>query len=383
MMNVLFLAPHPYYQERGTPIAVNLLLRVLSERGDKVDILTYHEGEDRGYKGVTIHRIKNLKRIRNIRPGLSLKKIICDFYLYRQAVSLCREQSYDVIHAVEESAFMAKRLKRRFGIPYIFDMDSSMPEQIVEKKKAFSFMLPVMRHMENSAIKGAAAVLCVCDRLIKIAQDAGGRNVTLLTDISLLGLSGVEPDDLVEDIETQGTVFMYIGNLQPYQGIDLVLDGVAACSPDIEMTILIIGGAVSDVEFYREKAQSLGIGDKVQFLGPRPLSMMSKLFDLADVLVSPRTQGINTPMKIYSYLDSGKAVLATDLPTHTQVMSSESAFLVKPHADAFAEAMTILASDGELRARLASSARALIREKYSWEIFSRTVNELYDKLSDG
>jgi hypothetical protein len=50
-MNILLLAPHPFYQERGTPIAVDLLLRVLAERGEQVDVLTYHEGEDRAYPG--------------------------------------------------------------------------------------------------------------------------------------------------------------------------------------------------------------------------------------------------------------------------------------------------------------------------------------------
>ena len=34
------------------------------------------------------------------------------------------------------------------------------------------------------------------------------------------------------------------------------------------------------------------------------------LFEAADVLVSPRIRGNNTPMKIYSYLESGKAILA-------------------------------------------------------------------------
>jgi len=33
-MRVLVLAPHPYYQERGTPIAVDLLVRALSQHGD-------------------------------------------------------------------------------------------------------------------------------------------------------------------------------------------------------------------------------------------------------------------------------------------------------------------------------------------------------------
>ena len=55
----------------------------------------------------------------------------------------------------------------------------------------------------------------------------------------------------------------------------------------------------------------------------------------ADVLVSPRTKGANTPMKVYSYLDSGVAVLATRLPTHTQVMNDETALLAEPTPEDF------------------------------------------------
>ena len=45
-MQVLVLAPQPFYQDRGTPIAVNMVLQALSERGAHVDLVTYHEGRD-------------------------------------------------------------------------------------------------------------------------------------------------------------------------------------------------------------------------------------------------------------------------------------------------------------------------------------------------
>ncbi len=47
----------------------------------------------------------------------------------------------------------------------------------------------------------------------------------------------------------------------------------------------------------------------------------------ADVLVSPRSRGTNTPLKIYQYLRSGKPIVATRLLTHTQVLSDETAIL--------------------------------------------------------
>ena len=44
-MKILLLAPHPFYQERGTPIDVHLVIRVLSERlNTEIDLLVYNEG---------------------------------------------------------------------------------------------------------------------------------------------------------------------------------------------------------------------------------------------------------------------------------------------------------------------------------------------------
>ena len=67
-MNILLLAPHPFYQDRGTPIAVNLVLKVLSERGDRIDVLTFHEGREVDYPRVRIYRIPAWPFLLNIRP---------------------------------------------------------------------------------------------------------------------------------------------------------------------------------------------------------------------------------------------------------------------------------------------------------------------------
>jgi glycosyltransferase involved in cell wall biosynthesis len=107
---------------------------------------------------------------------------------------------------------------------------------------------------------------------------------------------------------------------------------------------------------------------------------MAGLFAEADVLVSPRCQGDNTPMKIYSYLDSDKAVLATDLPTHTQVLDKQVAAVAPPEIAPFSAAMTDLARDCDRRAHLAARAKRLVQERYSFDAFKRRVNEIYDEV---
>ena len=100
-MKILLLAPEPFYEERGTPLAVDRLLKVLSERGDQIDVVTLHEGEDVQYPNVRLHRIPRLPFVRRIGPGFSLKKVICDFFVLMKAVAVAIRKRPDVVHAVE------------------------------------------------------------------------------------------------------------------------------------------------------------------------------------------------------------------------------------------------------------------------------------------
>ncbi len=378
VMRILFLAPHPFYQERGTPIAVNLLLEALSQAGHTVDLLTYHEGSDVRYAGLTIHRIAHPPFVRRVGPGPTWKKIVCDLAMTRAASRLARKNAYDLVHAVEESAFMAASIRRRRGVPYLYDMDSSMGRQIVEKFGFFSFLLPVLMRIERIPLRGALAVVPMCDALAGIARAEGARQVFVLRDVSLLGPVDLAARDALAARLPAGPRFMYVGNLERYQGIDLLLDSFAIFSRQGgNASLVVAGGTDTDINRCRRKAASLGLGGSVVFIGPQPVGNMAALFDLADVLVSPRIKGNNTPMKIYSYLASGKAVLATDLPTHTQVLTPGVALLAPPEADAFAAAMSTLAGDPALRAQLGAAGRALADRNYSADAFRRTVREIY------
>ena len=115
--------------------------------------------------------------------------------------------------------------------------------------------------------------------------------------------------------------------------------------------------------------------------GRRPVNLLGYYLGQADILVSSRTQGNNTPMKIYSYLDSGKPVLATNLPTHTQVLDEKIACLVDPTPAAMADAIVRLAEDPERRDDLGRQARLRVRKEYSLPAFTRKLAAFYAELS--
>ena len=147
--------------------------------------------------------------------------------------------------------------------------------------------------------------------------------------------------------------------------------------PDAEL--VIIGGNDRDIEKYKNKSDRLGIGAKAHLVGPRPVSALGDYLTQADLLISPRVHGTNTPMKVYSYLDSGVAVVATALPTHTQVMTENEAALIPPDHALMAAAIGKLLDDPAERERIAHNAKTLIRREHSW-IMEERLNRVGDRL---
>jgi glycosyltransferase involved in cell wall biosynthesis len=176
---------------------------------------------------------------------------------------------------------------------------------------------------------------------------------------------------------------MYIGNLEAYQGIDLMLDGFSkALTAGEKANLMVIGGEVSDINYYTKRCESLGISANVVFAGKMPLDTLFANMAQSDCLVSPRVHGINTPMKIYSYLDSGKPVLATKRLTHTQVMNDDISVLVEPNADEFARAMISIIQNPAEYAAKAIAAAAYIKREHSYEAFARQADSLYRSLEN-
>lgn len=382
-LSILLVAPQPFFQERGTPIAVRLLAKTLAEQGYDVHLLVYHEGEDIVIPGVQLHRSARLSFIKDIRPGMSLKKIICDVFMLFKMISLSRKISFDLVHAVEESVFLAQFLKMFTHTPYIYDMDSCMSEQIVDKYPWLKWLGKGLASFERRAIQKSLGVIAVCKALEDIARGyAPDKPILRLEDISMVDEDVSGDESLRVKYNVSGVMLLYVGNLESYQGINLLLEGFAQAGMEVsEARLMIIGGNPDDIEMAIVYSSQLGISDKVVFCGPRPMNLLGYYLSQADILVSPRTQGNNTPMKIYSYLGSGKAVLATRLATHTQALNDEVACLVEPNANAMGAGIRALCRDADLRQKLGEQGKMLAEKEYSMPAFKRKLSDFYKKIA--
>jgi glycosyltransferase involved in cell wall biosynthesis len=120
----------------------------------------------------------------------------------------------------------------------------------------------------------------------------------------------------------------------------------------------------------RELARGVGAADRVVLLGERPETEMPMFLASADVLVSPRSLGTNTPLKLYAYLMSGRPVVVTDRPVHTQVLSAEEAVLASATPEGLAEAILEVLRDPERSAKIARNAVGLVGTRYSPAAFA-------------
>lgn len=383
-MRILLVAPQPFYQERGTPIAVRLLAETLCAEGHLVDLLTYHEGSDLNVPGLRILRTPALPGVRNIPVGISWQKLVCDLLLCGRLLQLVLSKRYDVVHAVEEAVFPAVLLRALAParLRVVYDMDSMLGEQLVDK---WRFLRPVARGLsavERAAIRRTDAVFAVCrDLAARVQAAAPAVPVFLIEDVAMPLSGGSPAEALREMLGIRGALALYVGNLEHYQGVQTLIDAMAQVPPTVELTLVVIGGAEADVERARAQVRRLGLGERVVLTGPRPVAQLAGYLQQADILVSPRLRGNNTPMKVYSYMLSGKAILATRIRSHMQVLDESCAWLAEAEPRSLALGLQALCADPALRARLGAAARRRAQERYSLEAFREKVRLAYRSIA--
>jgi glycosyltransferase involved in cell wall biosynthesis len=385
-LRILMLAPEPFFEPRGTPFSEYHRIRALVELGHQVDLVTYPFGQDVDLPNLRIVRSLRPPLARRVRIGPSPLKIVLDLLLACTAVRLAWRERYDAIHSHEEAGLLGVWLARWLGVPHLYDMHSSLPQQLANF--AYSRARPVralFEWAERRMVEGSKVVITICQELQDTvhAMGAGDRAVLIENvmggDVDPVTGPGREEWRARWGLAPETPVILYTGTFEPYQGLELLFGAAArlrATHPAAR--VLVVGGRPDQVAAARARAEQ--VGAPAIFTGQRPPHEIPYFVEACDVLVSPRISGTNTPLKIYSYLRSGRPIVATDLLTHTQVLTPESAVLVEPTAEALGAALARLVDDPLERGRMADGARALAEAKYSRQVYLSRTRQAYDML---
>jgi glycosyltransferase involved in cell wall biosynthesis len=243
----------------------------------------------------------------------------------------------------------------------------------------------LLESFEAMAMRDCDLALPMCQALSdRVQHVAPGKPCFVVEDFAL---SAPQTPATTEDLKAHwktrpDKLVLYAGNLAHYQGIDLLLRALQVLdAPTVGLAI--VGGKGNEIQTWSDRAEALGVAARVRFLGARPLVQLSTLLQQADVLVSPRIEGENTPMKIYGYLASGRPVVATDIRAHSQVLDESCALLTRIQPEALADALRQLLDDpGRCHQLGLRGIERIAQCEFTREAFEARLLAAYSRLRD-
>jgi glycosyltransferase involved in cell wall biosynthesis len=232
-----------------------------------------------------------------------------------------------------------------------------------------------------------AKVLPLCSEVAalspRLAQQWGEKFLSA-NPISVLPL-------LVEDTHTArpaqsklpaDVTFGFAGRMERGKGPMILLEAFAQVRPKLANISLKLAGAGPQQQAVKARAKTLGVLDACAFLDPynAPEAKSAFMYGL-DVFVLP-TLAEGTPNSIIEAMAHGLPVIASAVGGIPDLITPETGILVPPgDPQALADAMLLLASDPELRARMGHAARASYEKLFSPQVVLPTLVSAYQRLA--
>jgi glycosyltransferase involved in cell wall biosynthesis len=353
-MKVLFLAPQPFYRLRGMCLAQKRCLEALSSAGCAVRVLAFPFGSDVTLPGLRISRLPVIPFTRDVPIGFSPQKLAYNALLFLYLAVHLPFNRYDVVHACEESAVIAAFFRLFFRFRLVYDMDDVLSARL--RKSGAVRSGPVLRAvsaLERFALRRADSVLTNSADTNAYAAAHAGRGVVFYDHIPPIPApSPAGPSDAAG-----APLIVYAGNLEPYQGMHLLLAALPEVFGASAARCVVIGGEPAQIAGYSARAAALGLSSRVTWAGKMDIEETFEALQKADVLVSPMCEDKAVPSKVYMYMAAARPIVATDTANHASLLKNGSAVIVQPEPAALARGILEVLSDRALAAAL--SARSL------------------------
>jgi glycosyltransferase involved in cell wall biosynthesis len=382
---VLVVTPQPFYQDRGTPIALVNTCHALGQLGYDVDLLAFPLGQDTVIPGVKIHRCANPFGIRAVPIGFSAGKALLDLTLAHSFWHLLRTRDYDAVHAVEEAAYLAALLCPRLGKPFVYDMASAIPVEL-RQHKIFGRALAqrALGAFERLALRRASQIVCsmgLADHVRAVAPKASFTEWRFPPLIDAADEAAVRQLRGELDIPPTAQVVAYTGNFAAYQRLDLLFAAFTAALAVDPRLMLVCVGAGAEARTAALAQFAPHVRARVRILAPESRDRMPKYLAMADCLISLRPSSDNLPLKVLDYMAAGRPIVATRGRAHEPVLNAERAFLCEASTESVKQAILEVFSSPRRARAVASAARSHALQHYGWDRFVQLIEGLYGGIT--
>ena len=221
---------------------------------------------------------------------------------------------------------------------------------------------------ERPQLASADLVVCVSDEVAEAVErltDAGARIVVApcTADARFFARPAQRESVRTElGFEEGDVVVGWAGSFRRFHAVEDLVTAFQRAAPSHSGLRLMLVGDGPDRDRIQDMAGTLGISDRVVFTGSVPYSSMPSYVSAIDIAVVTARDAVSfhySPLKLKEYRASGRSVIAPDAgQVRLTVKDGHNGSLYAPgDVRGLAQAISILAGDGELRTRFGLTAR--------------------------
>lgn len=390
---VLVIAPTSFFADYGCHVRIYEEASILQKMGHKITICTYRNGQD--VKGLDIERTLSIPWRREYEVGSSRHKVAFDVLLFMKSLAVALRKKPDIIHAhLHEGALIGYPISLLLRIPLIFDFQGSLTSEMIDHHflEPDGFFYRPLRRLEEIINRLPGAIIASSQHAKNLLCGEFGcleERVHVVPDGVNPGLFQPNHDQEARallkthlSIPSNRKIVVYLGLLAEYQGIGLLLEGVAALGgrlPNVHFLIMGFPG----VEYYRMRAQQLGIEDRVTFTGKIPYWEAPRYLALGDVAVAPKISATEGSGKLLNYMAMALPTVAFDTSVSREYLGEWGVYAPKGDAVALAEAILSLLDNKERAKELGRRLRERAIQRYHWEEGGKEIVRIYESSIGG
>ncbi|HSJ89940.1 MAG TPA: glycosyltransferase family 4 protein [Anaerolineales bacterium] len=281
---------------------------------------------------------------------------------------------------------------RKLGIPLILEVNADLLEQRRFKGRPERGLRRIYAEWATRVcFKAAARIICISTSLkdhLSRTWNIEDSKLTVLpcaADVDAFGSN--RNSELVRQglgLTTEPVV-IWVGGYYPWHDLDLLLESFILIRRKYSSAKLVLVGDGPTRQSIAQKIQRNGLQQSVIMTGAIPHADVPEMLSLADIAVVPSAPvaasdgGTGTPLKLFEYMAAGKPIVATALNQAAEVIRDGHNGLLVQSGDvnSFAEAILRLLNNPGERVRLGQNARQQAIELYSWEEYTRRLEEIY------
>jgi glycosyltransferase involved in cell wall biosynthesis len=362
----------------------------LSCHGADVDIICLRRRGQATFercKGVNLYRIQ--ERVTDERHRATYLLRILTFFLHAAVLlgrrHLCRPYHLIHVQSVPDFLVFAAIIPRIFRVPVILDAQDLVPEFYASKfvGERRSLMFRLLTFVERASTSFASHVIVPTHLwqrrlLARSVKPSKCSVIRYLPDVSKL-----YPRARPRKVER--FLMVYPGTLNWHQGVHVAMKAFARVLPNIPHAQFHIYGEGPAKPGLVDLAASLGLADKVKFMGMVPKDDVIELMAQCDVAVEPKLTGSafaneTCSLKLLEFLALGIPVVASRTKVHSMYYDDSMVrFYDHDSEEELAEAILLLHRDSHLRSRLVAQGLKYV-QSYNWRRERRRYCELIDRF---